>query len=222
VKLFEADTKRQAYSAGSPSFVVSPVNARKQLSKFIKNTKKRLLIYDPKISDPAMLHLLEEQCKDGVEVRFIGCLERSRASFPVRKMVRLRLHTRTMIRDRDYVFMGSQSLRAAELDQRREIGLIFRDPKVAARLQKIFDEDWEMAEPVDIKAEASAPVAKVAKKVAKAVVKEMPPVAAVVDDMGLKVAMDTGKIEQSVKEAVRDAVKEALTDAMEEVGDPRK
>src|SRR3954469_9828704 len=36
VKLFEADTKRQDYSAGSSRFIVSPVNARKELAAFLK------------------------------------------------------------------------------------------------------------------------------------------------------------------------------------------
>jgi len=36
LKLFVADTKRQPYEAGLPSFVVSPANSRKQLSAFIR------------------------------------------------------------------------------------------------------------------------------------------------------------------------------------------
>jgi cardiolipin synthase len=159
IRLFEADTTRQAYSAGLSSFIVSPLNARKQLAKFIDAAKKRLLIYDPKISDPAMLRLLEERSKAGVEIRIIGCVERNRSSFPIRKMVRQRLHTRTILRDSDHIFLGSQSLRAAELDQRREVGLIFRDTKIAARLRQMFDEDWETAEPVEMKPEAAKPIA---------------------------------------------------------------
>ncbi len=216
VKLFEADTKRQTYTPGLSSFVVSPLNARKQLAKFIRNAKKRLLIYDPKISDPEMLKLLDERAEKGVEIRFIGCLARKRANFAVREMSRLRLHTRTIIRDKDYVFIGSQSLRAAELDQRREIGLIFRDPKVAAKLQKLFNEDWEAAEPVELKQEPGKPVTKVAKKVAKAVAEELPPVTPVVEEIAGHVEIDPKRIEESVKEAVKDAVKEALEDAIEE------
>ena len=52
VKLFEADTTRQPYLAGIATFVVSPVNARKRLSAFSRDTRKELLIYDPEMSDP--------------------------------------------------------------------------------------------------------------------------------------------------------------------------
>ena len=52
--------------------MVSPVNARKLLSDFIKGAKKELLIYDPAVSDPAMIRLLQERAKAGVEIRLLG------------------------------------------------------------------------------------------------------------------------------------------------------
>jgi hypothetical protein len=38
--------------------------------------------------------------------------------------MRMRFHTRSIIRDGHRVFVGSQSLREAELDRRRELGFI--------------------------------------------------------------------------------------------------
>src|SRR5581483_6322983 len=115
-KLFEADTKRQTYSAGSPKFLVSPANARKQLAKFIKGAKKELLIYDLKISDRGMSRLVEERAKAGVEVRVIGRIARKSKLTNIRELSRLRLHARLIIRDRTHAFLGSQSLRQLELD----------------------------------------------------------------------------------------------------------
>src|SRR4029453_11847888 len=46
--LFGADTTRKPYKAGLDTFVVSPGNARKQLSALIRRARKDLLIYDPK------------------------------------------------------------------------------------------------------------------------------------------------------------------------------
>ena len=59
-----------------------------------------------------------------------------------RKCRDLRLHVRAMVRDGDTAFVGSQSLRALELDARREVGLIVRDADVVKRLQEIFEADW--------------------------------------------------------------------------------
>src|SRR5580704_14432543 len=181
VKLFEADTKRQSYTPGYPSFVVSPVNARKQLSAMIRAAKKELLIYDPEISDPEMTRLLAERLKSGVQIRIIGRFNRKNTGLEVKKLAGMRLHTRTIIRDRRQAFIGSQSLREVELGSRREVGLIFHDTKIVAKLSKVFEEDWTKVEAVQPAADDADPAAKVAKKVAKAVAKVLPPVTPVLE-----------------------------------------
>jgi cardiolipin synthase len=226
VKLFEADTKRQPYMGGLPNFIVSPVNARKQLAAFIKGAKKSLLIYDPEISDAAMIRLLEDRSKAGVEIKIIGRLSSKSSKLLWHKLATMRLHTRTIIRDGNQVFIGSQSLREVELGARREVGIIFRDAKIVSRLSKIFYEDW--AATVRLKeasvTEEAEPAAKVAKKVAKAVVKELPPVAPVVEVMvramvgdQADVDLDPSELEESVKDAVKEAVKEVVRDVVEDV-----
>ena len=65
VKLFDADLNRQTYTAGHNALVVSPANSRKQLSAFIKQARKQLLIYDPKIADRQIMRLLEDHAKAG-------------------------------------------------------------------------------------------------------------------------------------------------------------
>jgi hypothetical protein len=93
-KLFEADAKRQPYNPGLDTFVVSPVNARKQLEAFVKGAKKELLIWDPEISDPSITRLLEDRAKAGVEVKAIGCVTKRATKIEARK-IQTRLHTRT-------------------------------------------------------------------------------------------------------------------------------
>ena len=60
----------------------------------------------------------------------------------VQKQPSLRLHARAMVRDGDTAFVGSQSLRAMELDARREVGLIVKEPKTVKRLLETFEADW--------------------------------------------------------------------------------
>jgi phosphatidylserine/phosphatidylglycerophosphate/cardiolipin synthase-like enzyme len=74
LKLFEADCARQPYTPGCDRFVVSPENARERLTAFIKGARRELLIYDPKIGDPAILRLLVERQKAGVDIKIIGKL----------------------------------------------------------------------------------------------------------------------------------------------------
>lgn len=221
VKLFEADTKRQVYTAGNSRFLVSPVNARKELAQFIKGAKKELLIYDPKISDRAVLRLLEERKKAGIEIRIIGEVTGKR--LPACELKRMRLHTRTIIRDRTEAFLGSQSLRQLELDARREIGVIFRDAAAIKDMSRTFEEDWA-ASASDGHAEQQAPAEKtekVVKKVARAVRKRvaLTPVAKkVVKTISKRADVDLNnkEVHETVKEILKEVVEETAQQAAEE------
>ncbi len=230
LKLFEADSKHQPYVAGHPKFVVSPVNARKELASFIKGAKKELLIYDPKISDRAMLRALQDRRSRGVEIRVIGKVSRNR--LPARNLAGLRLHTRTILRDRQQAFIGSQSLRALELDSRREIGVIFRNRTIVNSLARTFEEDWVASEPALEERDArDFPVGKTARRMAKVVSKNLPvtPVVKQVaraiqrkGDLELRPKEVEETVKTAVKEAVKDVVKEATKEAIKTMIDDAK
>lgn len=235
IKLFRADCTRTKYAPKAETFVVSPENSRNVLGTFLKRAKKELLIYDPKISDREMLRILEERVKAGVVIKVIGSVA-GRAPFDVQKLGGTRLHTRTIIRDRRQAFVGSQSLRTAELDARRELGLIIQDAKAVTKLIDTFESDWtstkakkETAPPMEPDAAMDAPATVTEKETGKAVqalAKELDPLAVsvkkavrkavakagddVLHDKGVK---DTMK--KVVKKAVKDAVKEAVQDAQD-------
>ncbi len=230
-KLFDADTMRKPYSAGSKTFIVSPVNARRQLTAFIGAAKKELLIYDPEISDPAMIRTLEARVKAGVAVRIIGNLKSGSTLLPEAKTLHFRLHTRSIVRDNSWAFVGSQSLRTAELDSRREVGLVFRDAKAVSCISQTFAQDWDAevrpaVQPLSADEEAQKEqisTSKVARKVARAVVDDLPPVTQVLKETLRELsasAPDAGlsppDVETVVKEAVKNAVKEAVHNLVEE------
>jgi phosphatidylserine/phosphatidylglycerophosphate/cardiolipin synthase-like enzyme len=218
-RLFKSDTKRQKYSAGSGKFVVSPVNARKELLKFIKGAKKELLIYDVKVSDREVLRALAERAAAGVKVRVIGTV--SGADLPVRKLARLRLHTRSIIRDRDHAFVGSQSLRALELDRRREIGVIFGDGAIVKMLLRTFESDWKSALKAKPAMSKGIPV-KAAKKIAKVMRKKLP-VEPVVEKIAREIKrksngkVDHEEIKQTLHKAVEDVVNTTVKKAAKHV-----
>ena len=218
-KLFECDVKRLSYKSGSSQLVVSPVNARQVLGDFISGAKRELLIYDPEVSDRALVRLLGERAKAGVRIAIIGKVTK-KATLDWRKLNGMRLHTRVILRDGLSAFVGSQSLRKLELDSRREAGVIFRDSKVVGTMRRIFEKDWDVATPV--KKTAKLPVKKTAKRVAKVMTKRLP-LAPVVSHVVEVIRQDTNltlhpkEVEDTVKEAVKDALKDAVKDAAKRV-----
>ncbi len=223
LKLFEADSRREPYTASHEGFIVSPVNARAALAALIRSATRSIVLYDPKVADPAMIHCLEERAQAGVEVRIIGRVTRKYSGFEARGLNGLRLHTRTMVVDGDAAFVGSQSLRALELDSRREAGIILHDVKIAGEITGIFENDWKIAGAERPKeADDQFPAAKVAKKTAKAVARSLPPLAPVVEQVVKKVAgddvpvnLDIEVLEDTVKQAVREAVRDAVEQVVE-------
>jgi len=141
--LFEADRRRSEFRPTAPDLVISPQNARKQLTRFLRKTRASLEIYDPGVTDDGMIRLMKELAIKGVKIRILGKLEKKWQSehFDARPFPG-RLHVRAIVRDGQRAFVGSQSLRKLELDERREVGLIVRARPIVKEIQRVFEEDW--------------------------------------------------------------------------------
>jgi phosphatidylserine/phosphatidylglycerophosphate/cardiolipin synthase-like enzyme len=219
LKLFGADVDRKSYEAGSNDFVVSPVNARKQLAALIASARKELLIYDPKIADPAILRALSNRVQKGVVIKVIGSVGRKSHFLKVRPLGGLRLHTRTIIRDRREAFVGSQSLRVAELDSRREVGVIVREKKAVSGLVQTFEADWERKQVPPDKQVTPRETKRKLKSMVKKLSTLNPLVKEAVSEVVSKVEgkpLDATEMKETVEKAVKEAVRERVTEMLTE------
>ena len=146
LKLFEADMQRQPYTPSLSTFLVSPLNARERLARLLKGAHKQLCVYDPKLTDPLMIRILQQRERAGVDVRILGRIAKRGNGLPAAKYPGKRLHVRAIIQDGKCAFVGSQSLRKLELDSRREVGVIVKDPGIVGRLSEIFERDWALTD----------------------------------------------------------------------------
>jgi len=234
-RLFKADCTRIPYAPKTDTFVVSPANSRQALGAFLKHAKKELLIYDPKIADKEMLRILRERAKAGVVIKVIG-QALGKPPFEVKRLPGMRLHTRTIVRDRRQLFIGSQSLRTAELDARREVGLIVPDQPAVKKVIDTFESDWTRPgtkaapdEPEVALTLADDPATASPKAVAKAVAvftKELEPLAAAVKKAVRKAVVKAGDdvlqdrdVKDTMKKVVKGAVKAAVKEAVREAQD---
>ena len=226
IRLFESDAKRQPYTPKNNRFIVSPVNARERLAEFLSGAKQELLVYDSKISDRAMIRVLEGRARAGVSVRIIGRVAGANRNLEAHKLATTRLHTRTIVRDRKQVFIGSQSLRELELDARREVGVIIPDVKIVAKVVQTFEDDWKTSALSSTEPHAATSaefVTLAATKAAEAVAQDLDDVAPVVEralqevagKTAAEVEIDSEGLEACVKEAVKSAVNETVRDFVE-------
>ena len=146
LKIIEADHDRIDLKIKSTRVVVSPENARERLAMFIKKARRELLIYDMNLSDDDMIALLKERAEAGVKIRVLGGVEKKwvgELAWRVRPFKTRKLHVRCLIRDCEAAFVGSQSLRKLELDERREVGMITKDRRTVNRIASVFALDWK-------------------------------------------------------------------------------
>jgi cardiolipin synthase len=144
MKLFAADFDRQPYTSSLNRLIVSPENSRERLADFLKGTKRQLLVYDPDLTDDAMLRIITAKIKEGVDVKVLGKVEAKWNLVAWEKYPGKRLHVRAIVRDGQRAFIGSQSLRKLELDKRREVGVIVNDRKVVEGIMAVFARDWAL------------------------------------------------------------------------------
>jgi cardiolipin synthase A/B len=236
VKLFEADTTRQPYSPGLDRFLVSPLNARPQLAAFLNGAQKQLLIYDNQLTDRAMIRILQNRAQAGVDIRIIGNIGKIAGNLAARKLAGMRLHTRAILRDGEQAFLGSQSLRKAELDTRREVGLIISEPKIVQELCSTFEADWAENETAQAISEGKATnliiAAKAAKKAVKTLVNDLPALVPLVQEAAVGAVAETietvpeqngaeevikGAVKEAVREAVQEVIKESVSEVVQEI-----
>jgi cardiolipin synthase len=220
VKLFMADATRQQYTPECDTFVVSPGNSRRQLMRFLMETRHQLLIYDGKLTDLNMIRLMQRKAVEGVDIRIIGRIGKRAAGLKMAAPP-MRLHAQAVIRDGEQMFLGSQSLRALELDARREVGVIMDDSEVVRKARETFEADWHSAKSVE-----SAPLPDIDYRAVEAeppVPPDAPPTPpALVVKEAVKEAIKSAILEaleeppsaKLVKEAVREAAREAVREVM--------
>jgi phosphatidylserine/phosphatidylglycerophosphate/cardiolipin synthase-like enzyme len=214
VKLFESDAHRTPFVSTVHELVVSPTNARRELTEFIKGARKQLLLYEMKISDPDFINLLRRKLAEGVDVRILGRVSPKANALPLRVMT-TRLHARAILRDGKAAFLGSQSLRKLELEARREIGVVFHDVPSVKKMAKIFESDWDKSKPMQDTMESAMeiPVRRVAKIVAKHI-HVKPVVEQMLEKMLERSSSDVPFEPDEVVQTVRDAFREEVHDAV--------
>jgi cardiolipin synthase A/B len=153
-RLFDADWNKQKFTPATSPLVISPYNSRERLIQLLKSATHSIRILDAKINDTEVVGVLAKQAAAGIDIKIISRLSDLPNLLPnleVRKLARYKLHAKCIVVDGKRFFLGSQNLRAVSLDQRRELGIIIEDHAIAARIERVFTEDWTNATEINNK-----------------------------------------------------------------------
>lgn len=112
----------------SPRLIVGPERARRQFTTLIESARTSVQIIDPKLSDPAIVLLLNQRRREGLRVDVHGD----------RQVAGMRSHGKILLVDGTQAVIGSMALAAMSLDFRREVAVAVEDPAAVAVIARWF------------------------------------------------------------------------------------
>jgi len=128
--LFDSDchTPETPMTEISDSLIIGPDHSRACLTRLIENARESVHIIDHRVTDPAMIGLLQEKANGGIAVQVFG-----RGDVPP-----LESHGKMLVVDKAQAVIGSIALSSQSLDLRREVAVIVRDTEMISELNSFI------------------------------------------------------------------------------------
>ncbi len=159
IDIFNADWNRTTVQLSDASLVVSPVNARSDLTTLISSAQTSLIIEAEELYDTNVAQAIASDAQRGVQVEVVlptpqtqpdsnssGIATIKAAGAQVKEDPQLIMHAKMLVVDGKQAFVGSENFSITSLDSNRELGLLFSDPQIIATLQQTFGQDWSVSQ----------------------------------------------------------------------------
>ena len=160
VAIFNADWGRKPAQLNDTNIVVSPTNARNDLTTLISNAKHSLVMEEEEMYDSQVEQAIIGAAKHGVHVQVIlpNPYDASDTSLDapialltsggvqVRRDPQLYIHAKMIVVDDTHAFVGSENISSSSLDGNRELGILLTNTGIIAELQHYFQTDWQASQ----------------------------------------------------------------------------
>ena len=159
IDIFNADWNRSTVQLSDENLVVSPVNARNDLTTLINGAQKSLIIEAEELYDPNIAQAIAADAQRGVQVQVIlpkpqkqpdpnsnGIATIKAGGAQVEEDPQHIMHAKMLVVDGKQAFVGSENFSTTSLDSNRELGLLLSDPQIISTLQQTFNQDWSVSE----------------------------------------------------------------------------
>jgi cardiolipin synthase len=167
IDVFNADWDQNDWAPSTyEGLLWSNSNSRYHMAHFIDAATHQLDVQHPKYVDAVILDRIAAAADRGVRVRvlcggrhgisewdildtFASLRTLRRFGVKVHKQKNLRIHAKLLIVDEEQALVGSMNIDRSAFDLRRELGITTTDPPVVARLNEVFNGDWELSHHYD-------------------------------------------------------------------------
>jgi len=171
---FEADWKRQTFKPPQNSSLIwCPGDGRQRLAFFIDHAQESLVVQNERFQDPVIIERIVRARTRGVKVHVLtrpahsltveklaegvsGLQIMHDVGIKIRKIKRLKLHSKMLLADGARAIIGSINISAGSFDKRRELAIELTDIELVERLKAVAHKDWKNSSPLDVSDEGIA------------------------------------------------------------------
>ncbi len=168
IDCFEADLSRKPFAPRKSSNLIwCPGTGREHIAQFIDSAEHSLFVQNERYQDAIVVEHMVRAKLRGVKVHLmtrpshslraeklvegVGDLRIMQdVGIGIRKIKRLKLHSKLLLADRSQAIVGSINLTPGSFDKRRELAIRIQERDVLNRLEKVVHEDWKNSRPVDL------------------------------------------------------------------------
>ena len=151
-ELFMLDFEHKQWGVFLDALVISPYSSRQKLEAMIASATESIDFYFPYMSDDWLEQVFSQAVDRGVNLRGVvsrdfvkeeGDLIRGlqNIGWDIRTMSWPKLHAKSILVDKKYLYIGSINFSNFSLDKNREIGIILSDQKNISDFSRLFESD---------------------------------------------------------------------------------
>lgn len=140
-RIFESDMAHTPIEITHPNLIISPIDARTKLVTLLESAKKSILLYAEVFDDEALKQILIRKAQENIPVTIILTNPKKIAAnqafidslspfgirfFTPKKPI---IHAKAAIIDSSVAYVGSINFTKNSLENNREVGVLFKNPK---------------------------------------------------------------------------------------------
>ncbi len=154
-RTFDADFNGEKIEEQNGDSLLWSPGAEEEILAIIDRSEKSLEIYSQLMDYQKVTDALVAKAKEGVDVKVIityasnwrsALAQLRNAGVHVRTYEgkkAIYIHTKVIISDGNYMYLGSQNFSSNSLNKNRELGLFITDANIISEIQSVFKKDWD-------------------------------------------------------------------------------
>lgn len=153
-QIFLSDFEHKKNILYHENLILSPHYSRAKFETLFDSAQESIKLYFPYIQDDSLKNKLLEKANTWILIQLItdkkfeksnseAIKELEKNWIQIKTLNKYSMHSKAILIDETYLFLGSINFSEYSLDKNKEVGLIMKKENVVKKFRKIFEQDWK-------------------------------------------------------------------------------